>query len=127
MNILLDTHMLIWAALDRLPPKASTYILDASNKLFFSPVNIWEIVIKQGIDKTAIKIDVQSFYTNLKRQGYEELAVTSEHALAVAALPAIHKDPFDRMLLAQAIVADCMLLTADSLLRNYPQNVLYGA
>lgn len=125
MNLLLDTHVLLWAAggSRKLPAKSRKILLDDRNNLFFSPANLWEIVIKRGL-RDDFKADPHRFRKLLIANGYRELAVTSEHVLAVDRLPALHKDPFDRILLAQARSEGMLLLTADSQIIRYGEGVV---
>ena len=118
MNILLDTHILIWAASGSNTDRFEKYFTD-ENTLYFSPISIWEIAIKQNKKLANFNIDPTLMYNGLLANGYKELYLTSEHSLTVETLPDIHKDPFDRMLLAQAICEKMDLLTADSVLAKY--------
>ena len=122
MKLLLDTHLLLWAAedYDRLPKAAQTLLDDPAHTFFFSVVSIWEVVIKASRGKGAFILDPLDLYQGLLRNGYRELPVSAPQVLAVGALPPIHKDPFDRLLLAQAQVENLTLLTADALLARYP-------
>jgi PIN domain nuclease of toxin-antitoxin system len=122
MKLLLDTHLLLWAAgePDRLPIAALTYIEDSQNELMFSPASLWEIAIKRGLGRDDFKVDPRLLRRGLLENGYGELPITSEHAIGVDGLPPIHKDPFDRMLIAQSIVEGIMLLTVDELVARYP-------
>ena len=123
---LLDTHLLLWAALfpERLPKKASNLMKDAGNTLFFSTASIWEISIKLTRPRNDLNIDVRQWRAGLLNNGYTELAINSLHAMSVSDLPDIHKDPFDRLLLAQAMREDLTLVTADELLASYPGPIL---
>ena len=98
---------------------------DGGNILYFSPVSVWEIVIKSGLGRDDFSVDVDVLYRGLLDHQYRELPVTGRHALMVKSLPPLHKDPFDRMLLAQATVEGCCLLTADHILKEYPGPVVY--
>lgn len=122
MKLLLDTHLLLWAAgqPDRLPAAARALIEKAENELFFSAVSLWEIVIKRGLGREDFKVDARLLRRGLLDNGYSELPIGSEHIVAVEGLPPIHKDPFDRVLLAQAQVEGIALLTADQILAQYP-------
>jgi PIN domain nuclease of toxin-antitoxin system len=125
-RLLLDTHLLLWAALfpERLPEKASQLMHDAANTLYFSTVSIWEISIKLSRPRDDLSIDVQEWRAGMLDNGYQELVINSLHAMNVRNLPDIHKDPFDRMLLAQAMREDLTLVTADALLASYPGPIL---
>lgn len=118
MKLLLDTHMLIWAATNdpKLSYEAALLIENPANEVFFSAASIWEMTIKA--DK--LPIDPGIFRTSLLRNGYKELSVSSEHALGVRLLPDIHKDPFDRIMIAQANVEGISFLTQDGNALKYP-------
>jgi PIN domain nuclease of toxin-antitoxin system len=122
MKLLLDTHMLLWAASspDRLPAAARQLLEDPLNELLFSAASLWEIVIKRGLGRSDFQVDARVLRRGLLDNGYQELAITSEHAVSIDSLPPIHKDPFDRILVAQATVEGITLLTADALVAKYP-------
>lgn len=122
MKLLLDTHLLLWAAdgLERLPADAQALMNDADNVLIFSVASLWEIVIKRGLGRDDFKVDPRVLRRGLLDNGYEELSILSEHAVAIDTLPPIHKDPFDRVLVAQALVEGITLLTADAQVAAYP-------
>jgi len=122
MKLLLDTHLLLWAAgePDRLPLSAVAEIENASNDLLFSPASLWEVAIKRGLGRDDFTIDPRLLRRGLLDNGYQELPITSEHAVAIDGLPPIHKDPFDRILVAQAIVEGITLLTVDDVVAHYP-------
>ena len=125
MTALLDTHVLIWAAAGKLPPNALPYFDNEANILLFSPASIWEIVIKSGLGRPDFSIDPSALYNGLVSAGYKELPVTSRHALLVKTLPMLHKDPFDRILLAQAAFEGLVFITADRTLTRYPGFIVY--
>ena len=122
MNLLLDTHILLWAAAepDKLSPEAATLISNESNRLYFSAASLWEVVIKNGLGRPDFHVDPHLLRRGLVDNGYSELPITSQHALAVSHLPDIHKDPFDRILVAQAETEGFLLLTSDELVARYP-------
>ncbi len=122
MRLLLDTHLLLWAAAEpeRLPVAAAALIEDEGNVLIFSAASLWEVAIKAGLGRADFAVDAGVLRRGLVDNGYEELAVTGAHAAAVAALPPLHRDPFDRMLVAQALVEGVGLVTADAGLAGYP-------
>ena len=122
MKILLDTHLLLWAAgqPDRLSPEARKLIDNPANELLFSAASLWEVVIKRGLGRDDFKVDARVLRRGLLDNGYSELPVVSDHVVAIDSLPAIHKDPFDRVLIAQATVEGIALLTTDSLVAKYP-------
>ncbi|MBV8046869.1 MAG: type II toxin-antitoxin system VapC family toxin [Paludibacterium sp.] len=122
MKLLLDTHLLLWAAGEpgRLSPAARQLLADSENELLFSAASVWEVAIKRGLGRSDFRVEPHLLRRGLLDNGYGELAITSEHALAVDGLPAIHKDPFDRILVAQSLVEGITLLTADPLVAQYP-------
>ena len=122
MKLLLDTHVLLWAAGDpgRLSPAASDLLNAPENEPFFSPASLWEIVIKSGLGRDDFQVDPSALRRGLLDNGYAELPIESRHAVAVNGLPPIHKDPFDRILVAQAQVEGILLMTADPLVARYP-------
>jgi PIN domain nuclease of toxin-antitoxin system len=93
---------------------------DERSELFFSALTIWETAIKSALQKRDFKVDARALRRGLLTNGYRELPITSEHAVAVYSLPHIHKDPFDRLLIAQATVEGITLLTADRQIAKYP-------
>ena len=121
MRVLLDTHLLLWAAgsPQRLPKTALSILKARDNALLFSAASVWEVVIKSGLGRSDFQVDAPRLRQGLLLHGYEELPITCEHALAVRALPYLHKDPFDRILLAQAQSEGLTLLTVDSELAAY--------
>jgi PIN domain nuclease of toxin-antitoxin system len=125
VKLLLDTHMLLWAAVGTLPGKAESLVVDANNTLYFSSASIWEIGIKKSLGRSDFRVDPEVLRRGLLDNQYNELCITSLHALAVNDLPMLHKDPFDRMLLAQAKSEGISLLTSDSIMREYPGPVLF--
>ncbi len=126
MNLLLDTHLLLWAAGDpeRLSAEARRLIEEPLNTLHFSAASIWEIAIKSGLGREDFRVQPRVLRRGLFENGYVELAVNSAHAVAIDHLPPIHRDPFDRLLLAQAEAEGFTLLTADDRLARYPGPVL---
>jgi PIN domain nuclease of toxin-antitoxin system len=125
MKLLLDTHVLLWAAgqPDRLPSKARKLLDDPRNEPIFSSASLWEIAIKSGLGRDDFQVDARLLRRGLLDNGYSELPITSEHAVAIDGLPPIHKDPFDRLLVAQSMVEGITLLTVDPLVARYPAPV----
>lgn len=121
MKLLLDTHVLLWAAGSpaQLPPEARAMLENPDNELLFSAASLWEIAIKRSLGRTDFQVDARVLRRGLLDNGYLELSITSEHAVFIDSLPAIHKDPFDRILIAQATVEGITLLTADALVAQY--------
>jgi PIN domain nuclease of toxin-antitoxin system len=125
VKLLLDTHLLLWAAAGAgLPDRAAGLIADPDNRLFFSPASIWEIAAKAGLGRRDLAVDASVFRRELLDNDYEELPIMSAHAAAVGALPDLHRDPFDRMLVAQAAVEGVTLLSADRAVLQYPGPIL---
>ncbi len=119
---LLDTQLLLWVAGDskRLSPEARALFDTPEHQPLFSAASLWEIAIKRGLGRADFKVDPRLLRRGLLDNGYHELSITSEHAVAVDTLPPLHKDPFDRLLIAQAMVEGITLLTADELVAQYP-------
>jgi PIN domain nuclease of toxin-antitoxin system len=122
MKLLLDTHLLLWAAGEpqRLSRQARTLIDIRDNELLFSAASLWEVAIKRGLGREDFKVDARLLRRGLLDNGYGELPIISDHVVATESLPLIHKDPFDRILVAQATVEGVTLLTIDSLVSQYP-------
>lgn len=125
MKLLLDTHLLLWAAAqpERLSSVALDLIENPDNEPIFSAASLWEITIKLGLGRENFAADPRLLRRGLYDNGYTELTVTSAHALAVLGLPRLHKDPFDRILIAQSIVEGITLLTADPIMALYKGTV----
>jgi PIN domain nuclease of toxin-antitoxin system len=121
VKLLLDTHLLIWAAdsIERVPIGARELMADPGNELFFSAASLWEIAIKRGLKRSDFQVDARMLRRGLIDNGYRELPILSEHAIAIDVLPPIHKDPFDRLLIAQAMVEGITLLTNDVIVAQY--------
>lgn len=122
MNLLLDTHVLLWAAgaPERLSDAARALLESTDNRLLFSAASLWEIAIKRGLGREDFRVDPRALRRGLDDFGYEELPVSSAHALALDQLPPLHHDPFDRILIAQALVEGVTLLTVDADVARYP-------
>ncbi|HET7922632.1 MAG TPA: type II toxin-antitoxin system VapC family toxin [Gammaproteobacteria bacterium] len=122
MKLLLDTHLLLWAAAipRKLPAGARRLIEHRDNQPLFSAASLWEITIKNQLGRKDFFVEPQVLRRGLLDNGYIELPVTSEHSVATGNLPALHKDPFDRLLIAQAQIEGITLLTADAQVARYP-------
>jgi PIN domain nuclease of toxin-antitoxin system len=122
MKFLLDTHLLIWSSegMVHLPSGACALVSNPDNELFFSVASLWEITIKNARNRPDFRMDASVLRHNLLDNGYRELSILSQHVIAVDTLPPIHKDPFDRLLVAQAMVEGITLLTADATVAKYP-------
>ncbi len=121
MKLLLDTHLLLWAAgqPERLSPAARKQINDPNNELLFSAASIWEVSIKNSIGRKDFRVEPRLLRRGLLDNGYVELPITSQHAVNIDSLPPIHRDPFDRMLVSQALIEGVALLTADAQVARY--------
>jgi PIN domain nuclease of toxin-antitoxin system len=126
LKLLLDTHVLLWAAGQpaKLTESARELLSNSENSLFFSAASIWEIVIKLGLGRDDFKVDPYRLRKMLILHGYTELPITADHALKVNSLPLLHKDPFDRMLIAQARSEAMVLLTRDTNITQYQEAIL---
>lgn len=125
VKLLLDTQLLLWAAghPDRLSAAARRLLSLSRNELFFSAASAWEIAIKSTIGREDFRVEPRLLRRGLLDNGYTELPVTSEHAVGIDGLPPLHKDPFDRLLLAQALTEGFTLLTTDAQLARYGRPV----
>jgi len=122
MKLLLDTHLLLWAAGEpkRLSAGARALIDDPANEPFFSPASLWEVAIKSRLGRNDLKVDARLLRRGLLDNGYNELPILSDHVVALDSLPTLRRDPFDRILVAQATAEGITLLTTDSLVAQYP-------
>jgi len=125
MKLLLDTNILLWVAAGTLPKSAEQYIIDSANDLFFSSASIWEVVIKRNLNRHDFDVDPHLLYRGLIENGYEQMQVTADHTLMTGTLPNIHKDPFDRILLAQSLCEKITLLTSDKKMLDYPVPLIH--
>lgn len=118
MKFLLDTHILLWwLSLDgKLSKKGIEIISEASNIIFVSAASIWEIRIKEALEKIHLP---KEFYSTLEKESFEKLSISFDHAHEVRKLPLHHRDPFDRMLIAQAKLEGLTLLTNDNVVEKY--------
>jgi len=125
MHLLLDTHLLVWAmgSPQRLPQALTPMLEDPQNTLVFSLASLWELVIKKALGRPDIRVEPGVLRRALLQGGWQELAVEARHVLAVGQLPPLHRDPFDRLLLAQAQADGLILITADQQLAGYPAPV----
>jgi PIN domain nuclease of toxin-antitoxin system len=123
MRLLLDTHIFLWFVSGdaKLPRPLHDAIRDASNEVFLSSVSVWECVVKHALGKLPLPAAPEVYLPDQRRRhGIETLPLAEAHVAKLAAIPAIHRDPFDRMLICQALGADLMLATLDPIVRNYP-------
>jgi PIN domain nuclease of toxin-antitoxin system len=126
VNLLLDTHIALWALTDspRLPGKARDLIIAPGNTIWVSAASVWEIAIKHSLGRGDMPVSGAQALALFEEAGFVLLAVSGEHAAAVAQLPAHHADPFDRMLAAQALTEPLRLLTHDAMLARYSDTVM---
>ena len=122
MNYLLDTHLVVWSITEpgKLPALVRSLFEDLPDPPYYSVISIWEVAIKRSLQRADFTLDPQSLRRTLDESGFRNLPVLCEHAIAISRLPKIHRDPFDRMLVAQAQVEGITLLTVDSVLAQYP-------
>jgi PIN domain nuclease of toxin-antitoxin system len=122
VKLLLDTHLLLWAAgtPERLSDATRTLLEDPRNALFYSAASLWEVAIKRSLGRADFRVEPRVLRRGLRDNGYAELPITGEHAVACEGLPPIHRDPFDRILVAQALTEGITLLTTDSMVASYP-------
>lgn len=121
MNLLIDTHLLLWSAFDRarVPAVAAGLILDPANRLWFSAASIWEVAIKRALDRPDFRVEPGVLRAGLLANDYAELPIEGRHCLGLSSLPALHGDPFDRLLIAQAVAEGMVLLTSDARIAAY--------
>jgi len=127
MRLLLDTHILLWSLADprRLPESAREAIETGDNEILFSAASIWEIAIKAQLLRAEFGVDTATIISAARETRFTELAISAEHAAAVSALPPHHKDPFDRLLMAQAFTEPARLVTADKALAAYSNDLVW--
>lgn len=125
MRLLLDTHLLLWAAASskRLSPEARKILEDGTNEAYYSAASVWEIAIKSSIARKDFRIDLDALRSALPKMQLVELPITASHAAGVTRLPPIHRDSFDRLLVAQSMAEPLTLLTNDALLAEYGPSV----
>ena len=121
----MDTHLLLWVTSQsaRLSSEARELLADIDNELVFSTASVWEVAIKFGRGRDDFEVDPRVLRRGLLENRYQELPVTGEHAAAVTSLPSLHRDPFDRLLVAQSLVEGITLLTSDPRVAQYPAPV----
>jgi len=125
VKLLLDTHLLLWAAgqPERLSAPARQLLDDPRNEPLFSAASLWEVAIKSALGREDFRVEPRLLRRGLLDNGYTELPITSQHAVTIDRLPRLHKDPFDRLLLSQALCEGITLLTGDAQLARYPAPV----
>lgn len=128
MKVLLDTHAFLWWVADdpRLSPTARAIIADLENEIYFSVVSAWEIIIKVGTGKLSLPLAPEIYIPDrLASNQFESLPVLLPHILRVSGLPNLHKDPFDRLLIAQSLVENLAILTVDNFIIQYPARTIW--
>ena len=122
MSFLLDTQVLVWTVgiPDRLPADPRTLMENPSTELIYSVASLWEVAITNGLRRADFSVDRSRRCRGLLENSYTELAVTGAHVVTVHGLPPIHKDPFDRLLVAQALIEGVTLVTVDEIVGRYP-------
>lgn len=126
MQLLLDTHIALWALMDdrRLGQQARDAIRDPSNAIYVSAASVWEIAIKHALGRSGIPFAAGDAIGYFERAGYQFVQITPDHAAAIERLPPLHTDPFDRMLVAQALMEPLRLVTHDKVLSRYSDTIL---
>ncbi|MBK8525508.1 MAG: type II toxin-antitoxin system VapC family toxin [Betaproteobacteria bacterium] len=126
MNLLLDTHVALWAITDspKLPATARELIASPRTNVWVSVASIWEIAIKHSLGRGDMPISGQDALRYFSESGYRHLPIEPEHAVAIENLPAYHSDPFDRILVAQALVEPMRLMTHDTLVARYSDTII---
>jgi PIN domain nuclease of toxin-antitoxin system len=126
LNLLLDTHVALWAISDcpKLPAKARELIESPKSSVWVSVASIWEIAIKHALGRGDMPVSSQDAVRFFRESGYRLLPVEAEHAMAVEGLPAHHQDPFDRILVAQALIEPMRLMTHDPVVPRYSDTII---
>ncbi|MFM7236842.1 MAG: type II toxin-antitoxin system VapC family toxin [Cyanobium sp.] len=127
-GLLLDTQLLIWAAYTptKLSSALAAQLVDRSNDIRYSLASLWEVAIKASLGRKDFQVNPSALRMGLLREGFQELPIEAEHVLAVQDLPWIHRDPFDRLLVAQALRESLSLLTTDHILLGYGEAVQWA-
>jgi PIN domain nuclease of toxin-antitoxin system len=127
MRLLFDTHAFMWwdSQSSRLSPRALTACSDPSNELLLSTASVWEIQIKSQLGKLALRAPLADIIAQQRANGVAVLAISLEHVLAIGKLPSIHRDPFDRILAAQANEEGAWLVSNDPIMPKYPVKLLW--
>lgn len=125
MNYLLDTHIILWWLTNpkQIAAKASKIIANKENNIFISTASLWEMAIKKGLGRLTLPINIVEI---LQTEGFQILPINHEEAMGIGDLPQIHQDPFDRMLVMQAKLYNCVLITRDKNIMDYPLITLRG-
>lgn len=126
MRLLLDTHVALWAIIDspRLAEHARSLILDPANSIHVSTASVWEITIKHMLGKGSMPVSGTQAAAHFRAAGYIELPIVNAHIALLETLPPHHADPFDRLLIAQALAEPLRLLTHDTVLKPYSDSII---
>jgi len=126
VRLLLDTHIALWAITDnpKLSTRARKLVLAPENEIYVSAASVWEIAIKHALGRHTIPISGEEARCYFAEAGYISLPITDQHAAATVTLPPLHADPFDRLLVAQALTEPLILLTHDATVAGYSDNIL---
>lgn len=126
MRLLLDTHVALWAIVDspRLSTQARGLILDPANSIYFSTASVWEMTIKSMLGKGDMPVSGTQAASYFRAAGYVELPIVNAHIAQLETLPPLHADPFDRLLVAQALAEPLRLMTHDDKLRAYSDSII---
>ncbi|MEM1019317.1 MAG: type II toxin-antitoxin system VapC family toxin [Pseudomonadota bacterium] len=127
MKRLFDTHLILWAAFepDKLPQKAKAHLADTEQPPWFSVANLWEVSIKASLGREDFTVSASILRTGLLDHGWRELNITGDHIMALSLLPGLHRDPFDRILIAQAFASGSTLITHDRAVSAYDGPIEY--
>ena len=127
MNLLIDTHAIIWFITDntKLPRKTKNIISSEDNNCFVSIASFWEIGIKHSIGRLKLGTDLKTIFRIIEDTGFKTLPLNPEHILKNSILPFYHQDPFDRILIAQALTENMLLISRDRQFKNYPVQVIW--
>jgi len=127
MRLLLDTHTVLWflGGNNEISGKARTLIMDSANQPMVSIVSLWEMAIKFSIGKLRLEKGLLHLFGMIENNGFQILPLTEQHILTVATLNFNHRDPFDRVLIAQALVEKLVVLTGDNEFKNYKVNIIW--
>lgn len=127
-RLLLDTHVMLWAlsAPERIPIEVRERLEDPGTTVLVSAASLWEIAIKAALGRPGFSVEIAEVASAIETAGFEALPITPQHAVAVSALPPLHRDPFDRMLIAQAIAEPLHFVTCDRNLSEYPAAFIWA-
>jgi len=127
MTGILDTHAFVWLDSQpaRLSAAARTFIQDEQNRILLSAASVWELIVKAQLGKLTLRAPIEHILDDQRQNGIEGLPIDFDHVMAIQRLPALHRDPFDRLLVAQALHVGAVLISSDAQLRSYPVQVIW--